>query len=234
MRSSGRAGEGAHSRPDAPVVTSVSGLGRKLARRAAEHLIPARVLVFRGARRDRRIALTFDDGVDPLTRAYVDVLDHHGARATFFVIGRTAEDHGDELREMARRGHEVASHGYTHRRFTRMTGAELREALARTSALLPEGPGRSLVRPPHGSTTAWSLVRCARAGYRTVLWSRDPDDGSVRSAEEVAARLVPERVRPGDIVLLHEGQSWTLEALPTVLRRLRDAGYGFATVSELL
>jgi peptidoglycan/xylan/chitin deacetylase (PgdA/CDA1 family) len=215
-------------------VTFLSGLGRRLARRTAERLMPARVLVFRGPRRGRRVALTFDDGPDPLTREYLDVLDHHGARATFFVLGRTVETRHDDLRDMVRRGHEVAGHGFTHKRFTRMSGLELRDELARTAALLPAGSGRALVRPPHGAATARSLVHCARAGYRTVLWSCDSGDGRARTAAEVVARLAPGRLRPGDIVLLHEGQSWTLEALPTVLGRLRDAGYAFATVSELL
>jgi peptidoglycan/xylan/chitin deacetylase (PgdA/CDA1 family) len=191
------------------------------------------MLVLRGGRLERRIALTFDDGPDPLTREYLDVLDRHDARATFFVLGRTVEERGDDLREVIRRGHEVAGHGFTHKRFTRMSGPELRDELARTAALLPAGPGRALVRPPHGTTTAWSLMRCAIAGYRTVLWSCDSGDGGARTAAEVIAGLDPERVRPGDIILLHEGQSWTLEALPTVLRRLREAGHVFATVSEL-
>ena len=196
--------------------------------------MPARVLVFHGARRGRRVALTFDDGLDPLTREYLEVLERHGARATFFVLGRTIEVRRDDLRDMVRRGHEVAGHGFTHRRFTLMSGPELRDELARTAALLPEGSGRTLVRPPHGAATARSLVNCARAGYRTVLWSCDSGDGRARTAAEVIAWLAPERLRPGDIVLLHEGQPWTLEALPVVLRRLRDAGYTFATVSELL
>jgi peptidoglycan-N-acetylglucosamine deacetylase len=215
-------------------VTSLSGLGRRLARIAAERLAPARVVTFRGARRERRVALTFDDGPDALTRDYLDVLERHGARATFFVLGRTIADGGDELHAMVRRGHEVAGHGFTHKRFTRMSSPELRDELARTARLLPAGPGRTFVRPPHGTVSGRSLARCARAGYRTVLWSCDSGDDRVRTAEEVAARLMPERVRPGDIVLLHEGQSWTLEALPTVLRRLRDAGYAFVTVSEIL
>jgi peptidoglycan-N-acetylglucosamine deacetylase len=208
--------------------------GRRLARGAAERLVPARVLVVRGRRGDRRVALTFDDGPDPLTRAYLDVLERHGARATFFVLGRTIEDRIDDLGDMVRRGHEVAGHGFSHKRFTRMNGAELRGELARTAALLPPGPGRALVRPPHGVATARSLLRCARAGYRTVLWSCDSGDGQARTPGEVAAWLAPERVRPGDIVLLHEGQPWTLDALPTVLDRLRRAGYTFSTVSEIL
>lgn len=212
----------------------LADIRRPLAWAVAERLIPARVLAFRGAARGRRLALTFDDGPDPLTREYLDVLDHHGVRATFFVLGRLCAARTDDLRDMERRGHEIAGHGFSHRRFTRMSRAELRGELAQTAAVLPAGPGQTLVRPPHGSTTPRSLVRCARAGYRTVLWSHDSDDSRAATAAEVVARLVPECLTPGDIILLHEGYAWTLEALPAVLERLRAAGYSCTTVSELL
>jgi peptidoglycan-N-acetylglucosamine deacetylase len=211
-----------------------TGVHRSLAWAVAKRLIPTGVLALRGAGGGRRVALTFDDGPDPLTREYLDALDRHGARATFFVLGRFGAARADDLRDMERRGHEVAGHGFSHKRFTRMSGAELRAELARTAALLPAGSGQALVRPPHGSTSASSLVRCARAGYRTVLWSVDSEDSRARTAAEVVERLAPERLRPGDIILLHEGQTWTLEALPAVLDRLRAAGYACTTVSEVL
>jgi peptidoglycan/xylan/chitin deacetylase (PgdA/CDA1 family) len=90
------------------------------------------------------------------------------------------------------------------------------------------------VRPPQGAATLGSLARCARAGFTTVLWSLDSDDCRDESPAALAARLGPERVSPGEIVLLHEGQRWTLEALPAILGGLRDAGYALVTVSELL
>jgi peptidoglycan/xylan/chitin deacetylase (PgdA/CDA1 family) len=211
-----------------------AGVHRALAWAVAKRLIPTGVLALRGSGGGRRVALTFDDGPDPLTREYLDTLDRHGARATFFVLGQSGAARVDDLRDMERRGHEVAGHGFSHKRFTRMSGAELRAELARTAALLPAGSGQALVRPPHGSTSASSLMRCARAGYRTVLWSVDSEDSRARTATEVVERLAPERLRPGDIILLHEGQTWTLEALPAVLDRLRAAGYACTTVSELL
>jgi peptidoglycan/xylan/chitin deacetylase (PgdA/CDA1 family) len=200
----------------------------------AERLIPPRVLTFHGARGGRRVALTFDDGPGDLTREYLDVLGHHGVRATFFVLGRFGAARADDLYEMERRGHEVAGHGFSHKRFTRMSRAELGHELAQTSAVLPTGSGRRLVRPPHGAITATSLGWCARAGYRTVLWSRDSEDSRARTAAELVAKLDPAHLKPGDIILLHEEQSWTLEALPAVLERLRAAGYACTTVSELV
>jgi peptidoglycan/xylan/chitin deacetylase (PgdA/CDA1 family) len=78
------------------------------------------------------------------------------------------------------------------------------------------------------------LLRTAVAGFTTVLWSVDSDDCRTRDPRAVQRRLEPEALRPGDIVLLHELQPWTLDALPGVIARLRDCGWEFATVSELV
>src|SRR6185503_870611 len=110
----------------------------------------------------------------------------------------------------------------------------LKSELERTEALLPPSPARRrLVRPPQGATSVVSLLRCARAGYVTALWSRDSDDCRTRRPEEVAGRVAPDALGSGDVVLLHEGQSWTLEALPVILERLRAARYDLVTMSEI-
>src|SRR5260370_353619 len=82
------------------------------------------------------------------------------------------------------------------------------------AALLPQPrTRRALVRPPTGQTPPGSLARCARAGYSTVLWSRDSDDCRTQDPAEIVARLAPEALTPGEIVLMHECQPWTLAAL---------------------
>jgi peptidoglycan/xylan/chitin deacetylase (PgdA/CDA1 family) len=90
------------------------------------------------------------------------------------------------------------------------------------------------VRPPYGATSVRSLAVCAAAGYTTVMWSRDSDDCRTTSPDEVVARMAPADLRPGEIVLLHEGQSWTLAALPRILEKLGAAGWQAVTVGELL
>jgi peptidoglycan-N-acetylglucosamine deacetylase len=206
----------------------------RLKRRAADAL-PRAVLVRQGATTAKRLALTFDDGPHALTPAYLDVLDSFGARATFFVVGKTCAAHPDALRAVVARGHELAGHGFTHTAFPKLDAVALRDELDRTSALLPPARvGRRLVRPPTGATSLRSLALCARAGYTTVLWSRDSDDCRTTSADEVAARVAPDVVQPGDIVLLHESQEWTLAALPRILEGLVRAGFETVPVGELL
>jgi peptidoglycan/xylan/chitin deacetylase (PgdA/CDA1 family) len=209
---------------------------RRLALRvAAELIVPRPLLVRRAPSAGRKIALTFDDGPDPMTGAYLDTLDRLGVRATFFLVGKTCLERRDDLLAILARGHEVASHGYAHLRFPELSRAEIRAELDRTAAVLPPTMrARPMVRPPGGLISLPSLAACAWAGYQVVLWSLDSRDARTRDPGEVAACLAPERMRPGDIVLLHEGSPWTLAALPDAIARLRDAGWEMATVSELL
>jgi peptidoglycan/xylan/chitin deacetylase (PgdA/CDA1 family) len=201
----------------------------------AARAIPDRLLIRRGAPGAQRVALTFDDGPHELTDAYLDLLDRFGARATFFVVGRECETYRDTLLRIVARGHEVASHGFTHTAFTSLDIGALRDELARTAALLPPAvTARPLVRPPYGATSMRSLAVSAQAGYTTVLWSRDSDDCRTTAPADVVARLAPDALTPGDIVLLHEAQDWTLAALPEALAALAAAGWQAVTVGEIL
>lgn len=184
----------------------------------------------------RRLALTFDDGPSELTSAYLDVLRRFGARATFFVVGGLCALHPEIVSAIAAGGHELAGHGYTHRPFPGLVADDLRAELTRTSALLPRASGkRPLVRPPHGAVSLSSIITCARAGFTTALWSHDSGDWRTTRADEVCAAFEGEKLPgPGAIVLLHEGQSWTLDALPRVLGMLSEGGHDLVTVGELL
>jgi peptidoglycan-N-acetylglucosamine deacetylase len=221
-------------------------VGRRAARRLLRAITPESLVAWqgRGARtaaggrhgRRRPVALTFDDGPNELTRAYLDVLERFGAHATFFVVGELCAAHPELVSAIAAGGHELSAHGYTHRRFPSLSTSELRRELAGTASLLPQRLGRrSLVRPPHGAISLSSILTCASAGFTTVLWSHDSGDWCTTSADDVCAAFEDERaLGPGAIVLLHEGQPWTLHALPTVLERLSEAGHDLVTVGELL
>lgn len=196
-------------------------------------LLPATVVVRRGSARSRRVALTFDDGPDHLTHEYLDLLDRLEVRATFFLMGSACVERPGEVRAIVSRGHEVAAHGFTHRPFPSLSREALLEELRQCAlALPPSEQRRPIVRPPRGATTPRSLLRCAAAGYRTVLWSLDSDDCRTESVDTIVARVVTSE--PGEIVLLHEGQSWTLAALPRIVEGLRARGLEPTTVGELI
>jgi peptidoglycan-N-acetylglucosamine deacetylase len=204
-------------------------------KRLTADVLPRAVVVRHGATTSKRVALTFDDGPHALTEAYLDVLDRFGARATFFVVGKLCVEHPRALRAVVARGHELAGHGFSHTAFTKLDAAALRDELAETAKLLPPvRDGRALVRPPTGATSLRTLALCAGAGYTTVLWSRDSDDCRTMIADEVAARVAPDAVTSGDIVLLHEGQEWTLAALPRILEGLARAGLEIVPVGEMM
>lgn len=206
--------------------------GRAL--RAMADALPESMVFQHGPRHVRRIALTFDDGPGPLTPRYLEILEREKARASFFVIGNRCEAWRDELAETARRGHDVAGHGWSHTPFTKLSRRALKEELERTATVLPPSPGPRMVRPPYGRMTPRSLLASYLAGYTSAMWSFDPLDWEAKSADEVVRAVDPARIRGGDIVLLHEERQTTLEALPEIIARLRRAGFELVPVSELL
>jgi peptidoglycan/xylan/chitin deacetylase (PgdA/CDA1 family) len=223
--------------PLAPMPSPLVRVRSQALRELAARLLPRSVYFAHGPRhaQRKRVALTFDDGPDRMTGAYLDVLADLDVRATFFLIGEQVASNASGSFEYLRRGHEIGGHGWTHEAFSPMSPTRLGDELARMDAVLPDQNGqRPLVRPPRGILSPRSLLRLAAAGYVTVLWSLDSDDCRTRDPHVVERRLHPSNVAPGDVVLLHEMQSWTLKALPRVVRRLRDAGYELVTVGDLM
>lgn len=207
---------------------------RRCLKSALYGLMPRSLLLARGPRHRRRVALTFDDGPDERTNDYLGVLESLCVRATFFLIGEECEKDPSLVREYVRRGHQIAGHGWDHTRFSALSGSVLREQIDRTNeALGPQTTARPWVRPPHGDLDARALVHLLASGSTIAMWSLDSKDYEVSDAGALASRCAPDRVRPGEVILLHEGQSWTLEALPRIVVGLRRAGFEMVTMAEL-
>src|SRR5262245_58059300 len=161
---------------------SVASSVRTLVKNAVFDRMPG--VLRRGPALGKRIALTFDDGPDDMTPRYLDALDELGVPATFFVVGENAAAHPALVRECLRRGHQVASHGYDHTRFTRLGRRALLDQCARTERVLGgQLSGRPWVRPPHGALDASSLVYLLSSGYTVAMWSFDACDYTDRDAD---------------------------------------------------
>lgn len=207
---------------------------KSLVKNAVYRAVPRSRLVQRGPAKTRQVALTFDDGPDHLTGAYLDVLEELDVRATFFVVGTACEREPELTREYVRRGHQIASHGYDHTRFTRLPWGALDDQLRRTTDLLgPTGTARPWVRPPYGDVDARVLAQLLASGSFIAMWSLDSLDYEIKDPAELAARCSPRQVKGGEVILLHEGQQWTLDALPRIVSGLRDAGYEMVTMAEM-
>lgn len=191
-------------------------------------------LLRKGPVTGNRVALTFDDGPDDMTSRYLDVLDELGVPATFFVIGELAAKRPDDVRGYLRHGHQLGGHGYDHQRFTKLSRRELLDQCARTEdAIAGNLPGRPWVRPPHGTIGAASLLTLVTSGYTCAMWSFDSCDYTIHNADELVERCSPTVITAGDVVLLHEGQEWTLEALPRIVTGLSAAGLECVTMHDL-
>lgn len=191
---------------------------------------------------DRKVvALTFDDGPDPNdTPAILELLRRHGAKATFFVVGKRAEQYPELVRMEFEEGHEVANHSYSHSYFNRKSSEWIRGDMlkAEKTLLSITGTRPVLFRPP-GGYYGDNVVRAASgADYRIVLWSwhQDTGDWDTPGVPHIVNKVL-HNIRNGDIVLFHDfvyGETQTVKALQIILPRLREEGYRFVTVSELL
>lgn len=214
------------------IAAAASAPGRRIFRRA----------LLSSVRTTRpEVGLTFDDGPDPdFTQRFLVTLGD--APATFFSLGEQARRWPALLRELTAAGHEVASHGDTHRKLTHLAPAATREELRRGRAAIVEATGTEprFFRPAHGlfNLTAW--IEAPRLGMRRTLWSasaRDWEEGA--TPDSIAGRILA-AAEPGAILLMHDSGGWpgrparTLAAIPAILDGLRDRGLRPVTLTQLV
>jgi peptidoglycan/xylan/chitin deacetylase (PgdA/CDA1 family) len=207
---------------------------RRQLKAAVLDAIPSSRLIQRGPGSARRVALTFDDGPDHMTRAYLDLLEKLRAPSTFFLVGKQCEKEPALTREYVERGHQIASHGYDHTPFPNLGVGALGEQLRRTEASLEaQRTERNWVRPPYGKMDSRVLAQLLLQRKMVALWSLDPRDYETKDSDELVARCAPSHVSPGEVLLFHEGQQWTLDALPRIVGALRDEGYEMVTMADM-
>jgi peptidoglycan/xylan/chitin deacetylase (PgdA/CDA1 family) len=206
-------------------------------------VLPGELCRWQGPRFPPHVALTFDDGPDPEgTPRVLDVLDDLGLRATFFVLGEQARKRADLVEEVARRGHQLATHGQEHSHHLSRSPAWIRRDLQHArDTMAAIGYPVSWFRPPYGQATGSTLVLARATGLRTVLWSAWGREWLSSEPREVAAR-VSRRLRPGAIVLLHDSDGFgppgmwrvVLDALPLVAEELQRRHLSAVTMDELV
>ena len=186
------------------------------------------------------VALTFDDGPSPnITPQVLDILKKNNIKATFFLIGRNLKQFPKIGQQIVADGHTVGNHTWHHWRHLMMDFTAAHE-IEDTAALIYEVTGvkTSLFRPPNGFLNNGLADYALKQKEAVVLWSVDSGDwrGSRASVDGLVNRVV-EGVKPGGIVLMHDGggdRSRTVQALPKIIEELTRRGYEFVSVPELL
>lgn len=201
---------------------------------------PAEAQVVSGvATSEKVVALTFDAGSDAgHTREILDILEDAGIKATFFLTANWLEQYPELGAAIISRGHAIGNHTKSHPHLLQLSDDEIRAELSATEENAQSACGRTtkpFFRPPFGEYDQRVVKVAGKAGYGyVVLWTIDSLDWKMIPADELTRRVV-DNVKPGAIVLMHVGsQTNEPQALPEIIKQLKDKGYGFDTLPALL
>ena len=189
------------------------------------------------------MALTFDDGPnDPYTLKLLDVLSRHQVRATFFLIGRYVRQRPDIVREIAGRGHVIGNHTFSHPLLILESRKAIRGEIERCRQTIADALGEHshLFRPPWGGRRPGTFRMVRELGLEPVMWNITGYDWKAPSAAWIEHR-VREKIRGGDVILLHDGahaqfgadRSQTVEAVDRLLAPYRER-YEFVTIPHIM
>ncbi len=176
----------------------------------------------------RCLYLTFDDGPHPrFTPPLLELLAEHGAKASFFLVGREVERHDALARRIAAEGHTLGNHSYSHPRFESLSLDEQMDEIARTERLLQgiDGRARHAFRPPRGVLTLPMLARMVGRRHRIDYWSYDSLDYSRRPVPELLETMRRHPPRDGDIILMHDDSDHSLALLRELLPVWKAQGF---------
>lgn len=194
------------------------------------------VAIYKGNPTRRMVSLTFDATYeDNQTYELLEILRNNNIKATFFLSGIWLINYPNLVRAIAAEGHEIGNHSYTHPHMPLITSEEVRNQIVRTEALIRNITGQDpyLFRPPYGEYTQAILNQLASLGYVTIMWTIDSLDWKNPGADAIITRVV-NNAEPGAIILFHQSAPDTLQGLQTIITRLREQGYDFGTVTQVI
>ena len=179
----------------------------------------------------KMIALTFDDGPNYNTSKVIDVLNKYDIKATFFVLGSRAINNKDILKKMVDSGMEIGNHTYNHLLLTKYDENKIRSEIEDTSEVIYSATKKrpKLLRPSYGSVN--NKIKKV-ANMPIIIWDIDTLDWKYHNSKRITSRVV-NKVRDGDIILMHDIYSASLNALSNIIPILQDNGYEFVTIDEL-
>jgi len=232
-----------------PLPQRLENMPRKLGQAIINRLRPSRTfarLISHGNRSRKQIALTFDDGPnEPFTSHILDILGEHGIRATFFMLGKNARRFADVCQRIREEGHTIGNHSYYHSRWLALKREReiVREIeLSQETIHKASGAKPDLFRPPYGFWTPWMLRAAKKLGYKVITWDNMTNDWESSKEADGIVSAILKKAKAGGIIVLHDGRdsrrnydrTSLLHALPLIITDLKQQGYQFVTVPELV
>ena len=180
---------------------------------------------------NKYIALTFDDGPNYNTGKVLDVLAKYNVKATFFVLGSKAKDNKKILKREYDSGMEIGNHTFNHLLLTKYKENVIKDEIDKTSSVIFEVTGRypKLLRPSYG---VYNNIVKKIGNMPIIIWDIDTLDWKYHNSKRIASRVI-NKVKDGDIILMHDIYSATANSLNIIIPELQNRGYTFVTIPEL-
>ena len=202
--------------------------------------------IYRVNSSDKLVALTFDDGPSPVwTPKILDELKTAGIKATFFMLGDHVEKYPDVARRVVNEGHEIGNHTYDHHVLIYYTMQELEDELEHADRIIKEVTGVTAryFRPPKAWLTREEKIKIRDMGYKVILWSLNSKDWVTFHDKQITSYIL-RHIQPGDIILFHDSggafgteggdRAQTVKAISRLVKKLKERGYKFVTITQLL
>ena len=195
--------------------------------------------VYYGNARLPEIALTFDDGPNPIyTSQILAVLQTYNVKATFFDVGYLVKDYPNIVRQEFLQGNSIGNHSWSHPDLSRFSAAGIVSQLTSASDAIQSVTGArpTIFRPPYGSFNANVITQAIRLNLTAIIWNDEARDWATPGVNLIVSRIL-NLARNGGIILLHDGggfRAQTVAALPIIIETLRQRGYTFVTIPQLL
>ncbi len=200
---------------------------------AAERLLPI-YNVNRGT--EKVVSLTFDAAWDDAdTDQLISILEKYQVKATFFMVGSWVEKYPESVKKFADHGHEIMNHSDTHPHINQLSEEKIKEEITRCADKIEAVTGKrpTLFRGPYGEYNNTVIRAATTLGHQTLQWDVDSLDWKDLDAQDIVTRVL-KRVKPGSVVLFHNGAKNTPAALPQIIEKLQADGYKFLPATELL
>ena len=186
---------------------------------------------------EKKVAISFDAawGNDD-TEELINILAEYEVPATFFVVGAWVDKYPESVKQLHEAGHKIGNHSNSHPYMTKLSAAQMQSELAACNEKIKSITGYEpcLFRPPYGDYNNSTIKAVEQAKMYTIQWDVDSLDWKDTATPQSIAQRVVSKVKNGSIVLFHNDADHTPEALPTILKALKDQGYEFVFIEDLI
>lgn len=184
------------------------------------------------------VAISFDAAWgNEDTEEILSILDKNDVKATFFMTGGWVESYPEDVKKILAAGHDLANHSENHKNMSQLSDSECQDELMKVHNKVKELTGYEmyLFRPPYGDYDNEVICNATNCGYYTVQWSIDSLDWKNYGVNDIVERVCEhDALKPGAIILCHNGADYTADALDTLIKTVKEKGYNFVPISELI